>query len=125
MFNTKNFINWLAQFGQESPAELYHPYRIDDYLVVLGECIGIVVYPIEYTNNIGELKTSFEYFKLSEDDCYYFIDVSRDKYKNIWCLEEEIKCFQTAMDYIKKYATTVYYNGVADYELPWHDNTTD
>ena len=108
-------IAWLEEWDQYNVPILYYPYRVDDCLVVLGDCTGVVVYPE------GE---ALRYEFISEDDGQYFV-------KNKLCMgdicwmKDDIKYLETCINYIYKHGTPVNYantNILCTHSLPWNEN---
>lgn len=104
---------WLEQWNDDNRPKLHHPYLVEDYLFVLGDCTGVVVYP-----DSG----SFTYELLGEDDGSYFLLNGNWEYKNIKWMEEDIVCMKVALDFIKQNASPEYYINSTiqcSWKLPW------
>ena len=108
-------VAWLEDWDQDNTPELYHPYRVDNCLVVLGDCTGIVVYPVD-----ERLRYEF----ISEDDGHYFVKNNLSMGDVCW-MKDDIKCLETCIDYIYKHGTPVNYANtdiLCTHSLPWNEN---
>lgn len=123
MYNKKKVRDWLEQWNQNNVPLKHHPYRVDDYLIVLGECTGIIVYPRDKETN-----KYLTYEMLGEDDGSYFLRGDKWSHKDVSWLTEDIKCMEAAQKYIEAHASPMYYvfcGEVSDiqcgWQMPWKD----
>ena len=105
----KHINEWLKQWVQgENHPILHHPYRVKDCLVVLGECTGVVVHPSD--NNF------LFYEFIGEDDNFYYDLRGNQEIRDVYWMQEDIRCLSVAWNYVTNNATP---NGYGGWELPW------
>lgn len=113
--NIPNYVvAWLDEWDQDNTPELYHPYRVDNCLVVFGDCTGVVVYPA------GD-RLRYEF--ISEDDGHYFVKYELCMGDVCW-MKDDISCLSAAIKYIYEHGTPVNFSGtdiLCTHKLPWKD----
>lgn len=89
----KKVNDWLeSNVSQDNQSnKLYKVYQYEDFLIVLGNCTGIVAYP--KNNNLY-------YQWLEEDDGLY--QVSENHNQNIYFIDDDKLCLQALDDFINR-----------------------
>lgn len=118
----KKFHAWLRQWSCRNKPKLYFPYRVEEWLFVLGECSAICVYPTED----GRLLFTF----ITEHSGRYWYN-PREKtpvWSNSW-INDIVKVLLVAKIYLKRNATPEYYiqdgketDKLCGYKMPWTDD---